>query len=250
MKDAMMVVATLLALSLGAQGQTQKRGEEAGMDQTGAAEAAAKAWLAENRSTVEVVAGWKTAKLEGDIDSPEAKAVVQSVLALPNDKIGGYGINMLSAVVRASADPDAAAAVAARLEAIAEDPSAGTVARKMADSALAQKLAGKEGLKRHLDRLGATDIGAQAVSAAARRLGDPAIAEEWFAANRAKGLTAPPYRKWFNAHVKALSAPEQAFAIQQEIGGLLRGTEDLERAKPWIEELRYKLYVSKEAAAP
>lgn len=233
MKNTMMMVATLLALSLGAQGQTAE-GD------------VVKAWVNANREVVKED-GYPRINLKGDIDGDEAKILLQGVLAKTADKVTGDDCTMMNLVIAHSRDSANVRASTDKMVSLADDAKAPPAIRQMGDATAIMRWAGKGQLKKHADSLGVTDRTAQALHCAARRLGDDSVFDDWCAANRGKGLSTPLYKAWFRKHLAAAPPESRQFEIQQELGGLVRSGKPLEHVKPFADELRYLLYVEKEA---
>lgn len=229
MKNATMIVATLLALALGAQGQTS----------VSAVEEVAKAWVATN--TVETVMP------DGGKGRKASKAVaagdVAQIIAAPNADIGPSGVWMLAQAVKADV-----AGTEAKLEAIEGDNKLDAAIRENAARSLMASVKNSAKAKGKLAKLPVTDATARALTTYAGNHGDKKTLEDWFATAKGKGLSIGRYRQWYLSQLKEKPANEQLFDIQQEIAGLMRSATSLDTAKPWVEELRYRLYVAKEAS--
>jgi len=224
------LAATLLAFALVAQGKVIG---------ASAVEEAAKTFVASN--TVETVMpdGGKGRKLNKAV----AAGDVAPILAAANADVGPAAVWMLAQAVKTDV-----AGAEAKLEAIEAD---NKIDQSMRDNATRSLMASSKNAskaKAKLAKLPATDATARALTTYAGNHGDKKTLEDWFGANKGKGLSVGQYRQWFLAQLKDQTPIDQQFAVQQEIAGLMRSATALETAKPWVEELRYRLYVAKEAA--
>ncbi len=231
MKKAMMAVAILLAPALGAQGQTQ----------LSAIEEASKAWVATNTVENTLPDGAKARKINVAVPLE----TVNPVLSAPNADVGPASVWLLAQAVKAGV-----AGAEAKLEAIEGDNKLDAAIRENAARSLMASSKNAAKAKGKLAKLPVTDATARALTTYAGNHGDKKTLEDWFAASKAKGLSIGRYRQWFLSQLKEKPANEQLFDVQQEIAGLMRNATSLETAKPWVEELRYRLYVAKEASGP
>lgn len=234
MKQAILSVATLLAAAFAAQGQTI----------TSAVELAAHSWRTNVTENFTMVDGATGIRLK-DPGAKMPEGIVESLKAAAPPDIGGSGLWMLAQACKAG---DAAAGD--KLETISEDPKVSDALRQSASANYLHAGATKGNLKKHVDRVGINDKSSRGVRAASVRLNDPAIWEDFCASAKGKGIAEGNYRKWYLAHIKGQAPNDQLFSIQQEIAGLMRNAEDMNTAKLWVEELRYRLYVTKEAIGP
>ncbi|MCC6356669.1 MAG: hypothetical protein IT577_22515 [Verrucomicrobiae bacterium] len=169
--------------------------------------------------------------------------VLAPILAAKEEDLGGTSVWLLGQAMKAG-NADASA----KLEAIADSTKVREDAAKSANVTIASLATDKAKVSQRLAKLGATDAGARAAGNAATKHSDKRLADDFYATCKGKGVSAGGYRKWFLEQLKAKPTNEQLFDIQQEISGLMRGATSLDTAKPWVEELRYRLYVAKEAA--
>lgn len=230
MKDAIQVAVTLLALALVAQGKAFGQGAIA---------VAAKAFVASNSVEVTMRDGGKSRALNGGAD---ISGIVAQIVAAPNADIEAACVWLLAKGCQAKI-----AGAEAKLESLSGDGSVDASIQNNATRAFVANGA-KAKAKSALARLPVTDGTARAVISYAANNDDGRAKDEWFASAKAKGISVGQYRQWFLAQLKDREPADQLFDIQQEISGLMRSAENMETAKPWVEELRYRLYVAKEAA--
>lgn len=92
---------------------------------------------------------------------------------------------------------------------------------------------------------------AHTIKACANRLNLPAIWSNWCKANRAKGVSAQPYRRQWLEDFEAAAPADKIHMAKQEINALIKGRAEITtpEAEAWLRELRLRLMVAKEIQA-
>ena len=238
MKTKLMMVATLLALTLGAMGQTLAE--------------RVNVLLVSNR-TIDVVGGGATrATPTGDWDTAEMKAATTELLALSKKDLCAVqsGLGFLCLRELATRDEKERATIMDALEATHASADA-SVAQKAQIAGRLLSRSPKVNLakaKTLLASMPVNDLGAQAATVVASRFGDTKARDDWFAGAKGKGITQVNYKTWFREQIATIPAASQTLALQQEITGLIKNGSDITKIQPWVDELRYRLYVQKEIA--
>ncbi|MCC6354870.1 MAG: hypothetical protein IT577_13355 [Verrucomicrobiae bacterium] len=229
MKNMMKPALTLLALALVAQGKALGS----------AIEDAAKAFVASNSVENVLADGAKARRLKEGIG---VGAIVGQIVSASETEVGPACVWLLARGTELGVS-----GAESKLESLTAGNADATV-KENAARAFVSSSKNKAKAKAKIAQLPITDSAARAIARYATVHADKKAAEDWFDAAKGKGLSCGPYRKRFLDGLITEAPNEQLLEIQQEIAGLMKGARDMDAAKPWVEELRYRLYVAKEAA--
>ncbi len=209
---------------------------------TSAVEVAAFNWRTNSTEEFATADGRVGVRLKPGVSIPPD--IVASLKSAKAADIGGSGVYILTEVAKGGDE-----VAATKLEEISDDAKASArVRRQAAGSVAATVPKNKARAKKMLDKLGPTNDGARAAFAAAAKLGDQTVLDEFLVTSKGKGITDPSYQKWFRSHVAGMETQQRRLALQNEVMGIESSTEDITSARAWIEELRIRLQLQKEAA--
>lgn len=227
MKHAIALIIALLAAGPAAAQDTDKRAEEALATR-----------IQEGHSKFRVTNDWNSAEFQ----SLRAEIAAKAVANLTTNEA-----NFLCASSQFVTDEAARAAIAPALKALADAAHPQT---PHAASKYLQHFAKAGEVAAYAAKLN-TQGAAYTMKACAARLYLPAVWENWCKANRAKGVSAQPYRRQWLEDFEAAAPADKIQMAKQEINALIKGRAEITapEAEAWLRELRLRLMVAKEIQA-